>query len=503
MVTTRSTTIDKHGRIWIKQNIYKPLLKVEITKNDSSVVDMTSWVKSCSATNGVTTSVGSFKVEIVNTDGQFTGDFDGGENVDISMGYANAMGLVVQMSGEVDVVEYSIDKSGGLMLSLSGNAYGSELLDTTINKVYTNREASDIIKNASDGILAGTNITSANVQTTTITFTGISFSQTSRWDCIRDICEKIGYDAYVDGNKDLHFYPAGTVESAKESAVIGDNILGLRTQTDRKKVRNKMWVYGSSYDNDVQFIGFNQDAESQALYRVKELVINESSIDTMRELKDKVNYGLEDYKTLVQEGSVDCIGMPQLNPGDSIRISCALCNCNGLFIIKEYTHSFSKNGFVTSITFGRQKYGLDKIFKDTKIKSDSIQTITNPNQMTASFILLFKDDTDIDVLYRTVITSDGVKLSGGFSAGTVQSVVENAVSNVSYYELKVNESEDCILTSYDISLDGGNTWDTNVSRFALLSPVNTSGKQIVIRININASSIYPNPKIANVALLYK
>ena len=503
MVTTRSSTINKHGRIWVKQDCYTPLLKVEITKSDSTVVDVSTDIITCSVGNGVSNFIGNFTISLSNANGKYTKMFNGGEIVNIWMGYSST-GYIKQMSGEIDNPTYSLSKNEGRTLNLNGTAYGYELLEITINKQYTSREASTLLTNTTDGVLVGTNITTSNVQTTSVTFGTLTFRNKYRWDCIREICEKVQYDAYVDTNKDLHFFPEGSIVSTKEAVVVGDNLISLSSNMDRKKVKNKIVVFGKDLESDVQFIKTEEDTTSQASYRIKELVIDESSIDSMDEIEERASYELNSLKDPIQEGQCTSLGLPQLNPGEKIRISSPLDNINGDFVVKSFTHTFSKTGgFITAIQFGKQNETLDKFFKDRKIVETNTQKIFNPFNMTNSYVIDFEDDTNIDTYYYTIIENGALRLTPGATTGLLTSSILTANSSITSFELRANENGDCGDCTYDISLDGGNTFDTNVQKYTEVTPTNTSGNQIVIKINMNSTSNNNDPRIFAVGLLYK
>ena len=117
---------------------------------------------------------------------------------------------------------------------------------------YTDRSPeyiiNDILTNYTDG-----SFTQNNVATTGITIEYIKFDYKEPSKCFQELAELIGYDWYVDYDKDIHFFDKGTGETAAFNVTDtnGNCIDGsLEIAEDSRQIRNVIYVRGGEYVGD-------------------------------------------------------------------------------------------------------------------------------------------------------------------------------------------------------------------------------------------------------------
>ena len=125
---------------------------------------------------------------------------------------------------------------------LSGRDFSARLQDATVEpKVFTNSEISTIVKDIINNNVS--DITTTNVNVTTITLPRIVFNHTPVFDALQQLAELAGFRFYVDVNKDLHFEE----KDSSDSGIILNttNIVRGKFDTTREGLANIVWVYGA------------------------------------------------------------------------------------------------------------------------------------------------------------------------------------------------------------------------------------------------------------------
>ncbi len=127
-------------------------------------------------------------------------------------------------------------------IMISGRDYGRHLVDYTIFDYPTNTAAAGVII---DEVLALSEIGDpllyndpGGTPTITMTFKNIKLG-----DAIREICEKSGWDFYIDNNRRLQFFDAGTVDSGVDLTMTGAAADTLLTFEELEQVINSLADY--------------------------------------------------------------------------------------------------------------------------------------------------------------------------------------------------------------------------------------------------------------------
>lgn len=184
-------------------------------------------------------SVGRFRFTLRNTGGQYTGDFATNNAVSIDLGGATII------EGYIDSIHPMVGSEPDVFtqdLQIEGRDYGRELVDLLISKSYVYQKADDLI----DQMLVDT---SAAI-TYTSPSTASSLSYDSRYgyllDNFRNICDRVGYDFYVDANGALQLFAAGSLASGITLDTSSNyNILSLeRDEAEGMDIKNYIVTLG-------------------------------------------------------------------------------------------------------------------------------------------------------------------------------------------------------------------------------------------------------------------
>ena len=111
-------------------------------------------------TRAISPEIGSFKINLINADGKFSGIYTGGEEVILKVDKVD--GTTQRFVGKIDKI---MNKRGAYeILEISGGHISSELLDLTVTKEYTGDKSCDeILKEIIDEYLSDYTYTNINI----------------------------------------------------------------------------------------------------------------------------------------------------------------------------------------------------------------------------------------------------------------------------------------------------------------------------------------------------
>lgn len=223
---------------------YKDVVRIDVAVLVVNEVEITN-AREINLNRITTEGTTIFSATISNAGGLMTNAFAIDDAVEIYFA-DNLNQSIPVFSGVID----SIDNSNYSKIVITGKDYASKLQDRLVNETYTNREVSDIITNASDGLVryfSEFGIDTYHVGVTTVTLDLIKFVNKTTYECLKELAEQTQYDFYVDVDKSLHFQPKGTISSGQVlDSGIGGNIIEYSYLNDIKTSYNQVTVVGAN-----------------------------------------------------------------------------------------------------------------------------------------------------------------------------------------------------------------------------------------------------------------
>lgn len=365
----------------------------------------------------------------------------------------------------------------------------------TVTQRYTSQYTHSIIEDLISKYCSAY-ITTSNIDTTESTDTQVTVNwyQKPFWECILDLCNRSGYDAYIDSSFDFHYFVSGSLQNTNECIVYDQNLIETEEfAPDLSILKNRIIVYGAKIE-DQQIIWMEPDAASIALYDVKEMIINDTNIITTAQAKARALYELSLYKDPPIIGEITSLGLPTLAPGEKVRISDPLDNLSpGYYTIQKFNHKFSNDEpMQTILTVQKETSTLPRILKKRITFETQTSEMENPNEMRYSW--LFDFTTDSGTHSTTQITNGVLKTDGSASGiwiSEVNALSENAVA--CELRAKVNATG----STYYVSSDNGITYQSiTLNTLLTLSP---PGQNLKIKVVLNSAST----EIDSINLLYK
>lgn len=475
--------------VWVPP-IFSPLFKIEIETSDGTKYDVTDILISGEYTDGVTETIGSFSFTIDNSAQTYTTLFNPYDKINVYMDYATSATTLV-FSGNLEKISKQSEK-----LKISGRSLAVQTFGITVTASFDNTATNVILKSILTTYAPFITQTNIDTEASTDFLTTVNWENKPFWEVVQELCNKSGYDAYIDQALDFHYFVSNTRENSTEVVLHESNLLETgEFSPDASVVRNRIIVYGAQIEEQ-QIIWMVEDTVSQATYKVKELIINDTNLTTPGQAEARGTYELSLSKDPPIIGEVRSLGLPTLKPGEQVRISDPL---NGLdpqfYTITKFVHKFSnEEPMQTILTVQKEVSTLPKILK-TRISFESQATTKiNPNEM--RFTLLFDFKEDVGIHNSTEIT-EGILKTDGAASGTWISTLLTTPSNLTNYELRV-KGESLPGTTYFISTDGGVTYQD----IAVLNTIYSAlppGLNILLKITFASA----NTQIDALSLLYK
>ncbi len=178
-------------------------MSITIKKNS---VDITSSVKpNMRLTRVLTKEVGRFEFTIENTPVKATCAL--GDQIDAYEGSTHIFG------GTITDIENIV--IGGILIGTkhTANDWSFRLNSKLVVKRYADMDPHDIIVDILSSFTDGT-FTHTNVQTAGFNVASIVFNYEQVTTSIEKLAQQIGWEWYVDADKDVHFFPPNTVSNA-------------------------------------------------------------------------------------------------------------------------------------------------------------------------------------------------------------------------------------------------------------------------------------------------
>lgn len=482
-------TVTGSGFVWIPPYNH-PEWKIKITRKGGTIDDISEDVYDAKVTMGATETIGDFSVEIGNSDETYTDLYSGGETVEIFLDYNDGSTRIFK--GLVDKVGYI--KEPELKVSLKGRHIAEKLLAITVTKQYANIETSVILTELFDTYAPEFTYVNVNVSSTNVT---VNWYQKPFWECVIDLCNSAGFDAYIDDDKDCHYFEEKTIQNDVEAIVHDDNMKSVSDfGSDTTDVKNRVIVYGQNI-GDLPLIAMAEDATSQSDLFIKEEIITDTNINSMDGAQERANDELQRLKSSVDRGEVEAFpGLPTLNPGEMLFISDPTSKLTTYYKVIQLTHKFEETGVTTTVTIEKGLITVARILRERILSEQKLSDILNPFGMSFSYNFTFDDDSQVFTHDKTETNSGRLLLQTGQTTGTMESKSIVSANNITHVHLKV-KGESLPGTNYWVSVDDGLSWEAIDPDVELA--VGGIGTHLRVKVELNNTAT----QIDSLALLYR
>ena len=454
---------------WIPPQYYaRP--KVTVTRKDGTVDDITELASMWEFEDIKTTGIGRFEFRVWNNREQWTGIWSGLEVVYLYCDYA-ATATTKRFKGYIEKISYNNN-----MVTVTGRSNAMIEIDKLVTYQAETKECSLIFKDLIDTYGGGSTYTNVSASTTSIT---VNWYEKPFLDCIKELCDAAGFDAYKDYDDDWHFFEVGSIVNNGEAIVHDYNMLSIdEFADDITFVKNKIIVYGATVDG-IQIIKSAKDQTSILAHKERKLIINDDNLTDEIQAQEYADFILLKNKDPPQTGEMTGVMLATIQPGENINLSSPQNNVPpGNYQIISYKHKFDlSKGYTTTVKVNKETRRFSHIISSL-INSDNKknQTSINPEQMENTYNFYFDEDSGTHSNTEIV---DGV-LKPTAASGTWISDNRELDSNLNeVYPVMIGET----LTGALIYISGnkGLAWQL-VSNKTKLSISTSAGSNIKVRI---------------------
>ena len=472
--------------------IYIPIPKVKNVhcKVEIAGVDVTSRVIDSSWVLPTTSGIGTFNITLSNANGQFSGDYVAG---DIVKFYAdNKDNTTLQFWGRIDYTKDDLSNQGQF-LNIEGRHRAFLLNEHFVCHTATNTATSTILKDIIDDLPSGYGFNYTNVQTDTTTM-NVEWNYKPFWDCVEELCNRAGFDCYVDNDLDFHYFEENSIENNDDAVVEGDNFIQSKDYgtNDYYEKTRVIAVGRDSAGLPIVYTAISLDEGDE----IREVFVNDTSADTYNKVQDIANAKLAEVTGKNPQQKILSYGLETIKPGENIWIIVPRQKIAAQYKLVQITHRFGMKtgGWRTESIMEEQETGISTAIQGLAKTSQQIKEARNVYKLNYSYNFDF--DTDTGEHTNTEIIKGVLKTTGGAS-GTWVSPVRNLALNVTGLELRTAGVQLTDVIIYG-SLNGGITWTQLTWKGQTISGTIAGGKDLRIRVVFSSASA----QLDSIALLY-
>lgn len=475
-------------KIW-KPPIFTSAFKLNVTRNDGTVDDITDEIIFFEVEDMVTNGIGRFEFILSNAAEAYTNIWDAMNVFEYFKDYASEA-TTLRFRGLIEKVSYQDNQ-----VKVTGRTDSLRVLGITVTRAHKSIETSVILKDLFDTYLSG-KFTFVNVNVSTVSLT-LNWYQKPMLKCIQELCTAAGFDWYIDSGLDNHFFSSGSVENTSEGMVHDYNLIEVgEFANDVQLVKNRFIIYGATIDG-VQIIHTAEDTDSIATYGVREEIINDENVTDYTQAQEFGDFLLAQSKDPPQVGDVRGILLATVQPGEKIRLSSPLDNLSpDSYTATSYRDEITAEGLFTTVTITKEPRRISHIIKTLIEGSNQKQdTSANPNEMRFSYVFTY--DTDSGTHDNTEITTGVLKLQSGSLSGQWTSDSRTTTNNITEAQLIVI-GQTLTGASFEVSNDSGLSW-TSIAIDEHLTSFTSIGKSLKIRVTITSTET----QITSLSMMYK
>ena len=247
---------------------------------------------------------------------------------------------------EIEVADGAIKIFGGVVVRIAQTMEGKMIVNTIecldyarladqklVAEVYKNETVNDIIADIDAKYLSGFTLT--NVDCGEVV-DYIAFNYESFSTCMKKLAELVGYDWYVDYDKDIHFFvrtknPAPFNITDTNGKYVFNSLI---VKEDTSQLKNRIYIRGGDYNTGVPVIVVAQDLTSIATYGEYAFLITDKTIKTKQGARERGEGELLTYKDSLVEGSFQTLESG-LRSGQAINVQSTIRGLNKDFLIRK------------------------------------------------------------------------------------------------------------------------------------------------------------------------
>ena len=290
----------------------------------------------------------------------------------------------------------------------------------------------------------------------------------------------------------------------QNSVMEGANLTQVRDfRTNNSDLINRVRVYGEQTSDNIIMVHTENIEDLQNQLWIKDRIINDSNLKTYDDVRLKALNELERNSQKMLTGRISSIGMAGLLPGQVLNVSAPRANINGNYRIDRLTHNISSD-FTTDLTLSKKLVSIKDLFIGRFNPDDLILPGNNMNNMDYSYVVFFDEDPSLMSHSNTSEFNGRLRLNTGQTEGVATSNILQTPQTVTQCELRRFENFFTEDDEYEVTNDGGATWEPIVTGTGQVHTFSSTGSQLGFRVTLKRDTVDdPTPMYEAIALLYK
>jgi len=470
---------------------------------DTETIDLADLVNKASISYGVTDTVGTFELAIIDPQKTVYNKIDTFDELFLYADYGAP--TTKRFRGKIERKGYQ-----DIYTILSGR--GNGMIFASKNIIYSPRDSnnnpitmakSDVLKAILTEFFP--NVTQINIEENTDLIVP-NYFEIPMTTVITELCGAT-HAFFLDPDNDANYFLRGSrtnmVEAISETA---NHIETSDNAKDTENTYSKVRIYGSTI-NDIPIIQSSASDTSNTKGIEKEYKTDNASVLTDTQGAYLAQSEALERKEAPRVGQVSALFLPTLMPGEKLFVIIPREDITpDYYEVVNYTHSFdlsSEFDKITTINLKKSKVSTSSIIRDILKFNDSVASNPNPQNMDYSLIYDFStDEGTFTNTQRNFITSG---LGGYYVLKTISGADGSWTSpeyqlagNLSKLEFRISgdflEGTLPEGTKIQFSIDGGITFYTYLSTEEAI----LTGDTIIIKVNLSSA----DTAIKSVGALY-
>ena len=400
--------------------------KVELNGDDVKTrVIESSWVYPA------TIGIGTFKIILSNAGGQLNGLYSEGDSAKL---YAdNSNGTTLQFWGIIDAVKENIDNRGQI-LEVEGRHRSYLLTEFLVCYAASGKVTSEILKDIMDLLPDSYTFTKTNIEDSIVEM-DVEWNYKPFWDCVVELCEKAGFDCYVDNDLDFHYFAENSKVNEREYIVEGNNFLSSKS-FGKDGYYEKTRVIATGKTKGGLPIIYTAVSSSEG-DNIKEVLIKDTSSNTEEAVKNLAEAKLEEISNRSTQAILQSFGLETLAPGENIWILLPRHQIHGQYKVIQFTHRYGakSGGWRTQCQLEEEERGIAQTVQNMDQKRDRLKDVENINKLNFSWNFDFSSDSGTHS--NTEIVDGVLKTTTGNSTGVWTSDLLELSSDIVAVEPKI------------------------------------------------------------------
>ncbi len=287
-----------------------------------------------------------------------------GTEAAITFGYASKPGKQSLIKGKIKGINSGFVTTGPSTLTLEGYDYSHDMQKKNEEKlIYKDMTYSDLVKK----MTTDNNLKPKKIDDTKKKQDHIRRKQNEKdYDFVRRLANELGFEFFVRGDE-LYFREPKDKEKGNVTFTLYNNLLSFSPRMSTANLTNEVQLHAYNKEKKEPILGtanINEIISGVGISDLGQIMAKSNSNKVQIRLEGKVVKDEKEAKAIAMaelkkrnqtliEGTLECIGDPQLRPGMTVNIEKVGVRFSGAYYVKSAKHSIGESGYKTTLEVRR------------------------------------------------------------------------------------------------------------------------------------------------------